>query len=187
MADMKDARTALGEVFSQCWESEEFKHSFMEDPKKIFEEYGVPYDDSKEYKVIDSPAKTIIHVLPYEGIKQAMQMIADGMLTNVKDVEEQEPKQIIPEGWAMQFVQNTEDTNYIVIPNSPEDMTPEELEMINGGCGFLGLVMIIGVVVAAGGLAILGAVFITAGAAIVLAEAVGGVHAALGVAVTVTT
>ena len=38
----KDVRTALGEVFSQCWESEEFKQHFKEDPKSVFEEYGVP-------------------------------------------------------------------------------------------------------------------------------------------------
>ena len=36
-----DQSTKLGEVFSQCWESKEFKQAFMEDPKAIFEEYGI--------------------------------------------------------------------------------------------------------------------------------------------------
>ena len=187
MAEMKDVKTALGEVFSQCWESEEFKQHFIEDPKPVFEEYGVPYDDSKEYKVMDAPKKTIVYVLPYEGVRKAVQAITEGLMGSVKDVEGEEAKQIIPEGWSIQFLQNTEDVNYIVIPSSPEDMTPEELEMINGGCGFLGIVLVAGVVLVAGAVVFMGAVAVSAAAAAVVAESVGGVHAALGVTVAVTT
>ena len=115
----KDVRTALGEVFSQCWESEEFKQHFKEDPKSVFEEYGVPYED------------------------------------------------------------------YIVIPASPEELTPEELEMINGGCGFLGVILVAGFVIVAGAVVFMGAAAVSAAAAAVVAESVGAVHAAIGVTVTV--
>lgn len=69
--------------------------------------------------------------------------------------------------------------DYIVIPASPEELTPEELEMINGGCGFLGVILVAGFVIVAGAV-----VFMRAAAAVV-AESVGAVHAAIGVTVTV--
>ena len=181
----KDVRTALGEVFSQCWESEEFKQHFKEDPKSVFEEYGVPYEDYKEYKVMDAPKKTMVYVLPYEGVKEAVQTITEGLLGNVKDVEGKEAKQIIPEGWSIQLLQNTEDVDYIVIPASPEELTPEELEMINGGCGFLGVILVAGFVIVAGAVVFMGAAAVSAAAAAVVAESVGAVHAATGVTVTV--
>lgn len=180
MADLNEVKLAMGEIYSQCWDSEEFKKSFIENPKKILEEYGVPYDDAKEFRVIEAPAKTMLYVLPYEGVKEAMKAISDGLMTNVKDVEDGEAKQIIPEGWSLQFVQNTEDVSYIVIPNSPENMTPEELEMINGGCGFLGIVLISGFIVAAGAIFMTGAAIISVGVVVAAAETVGGIHCVLG-------
>ncbi len=180
MADLNEVKLAMGEIYSQCWDSEEFKKSFIENPKKVLEEYGVPYDDAKEFRVIEAPAKTMLYVLPYEGVKEAMKAISDGLMTNVKDVEDGEAKQIIPEGWSLQFVQNTEDVSYIVIPNSPENMTPEELEMINGGCGFLGIVLISGFIVAAGAIIMTGAAIISAAAVVAAVETVGGIHCVLG-------
>ena len=171
MAEMEDVKTALGEIFSQCWESEEFKQKFIEDPKPVLKEYGVPYDDSKEYKVMDAPKKTIVYVLPYEGVKEAVQAISEGLMGNVKDVEGGEAKQIIPEGWSIQFLQNTEDVNYIVI----------------GGCGFLGIVLIVGVVFVAAAAVFMAGAAVSAAAVAVVAESVGGVHAVLGVSVAVTT
>lgn len=180
MADVNELKLALGEIYSQCWESEEFKKNFMENPKKVLDEYGVPYDDAKEYRILEAPAKTMLYVLPYEGVKEAMKAISEGFMTNVKDVEDGEAKQIIPEGWSLQFVQNTEDVSYIVIPNSPENMTPEELEMINGGCGFLGIVLTTGFIVAAGVIFMTGAAIISAAAVVAAVETVGGIHCVLG-------
>lgn len=140
---IKDQQAKIGEVFSQCWESEEFKKAFMEDPKAIFDEYGVNYNKKKEYKVLDTPDKTVIHVLPYEGIKAGLKDMYDRLNENVKDLGDEEGKAIIPEGWTYQIVQNTEDTIYFPIPLSPENLTPEELELVNGGC--LILVFIIAV------------------------------------------
>ncbi len=96
-----------------------------------------------------------------------------------------EAKQIIPEGWSIQLLQNTEDVDYIVIPASPEELTPEELEMINGGCGFLGVILVAGFVIVAGAVVFMGAAAVSAAAAAVVAESVGAVHAAIGVTVTV--
>ena len=41
-----DQLQKLGEVFSQCWESEEFKQAFISDPKAIFKEYEINYTAS---------------------------------------------------------------------------------------------------------------------------------------------
>lgn len=131
---IKDQQAKIGEVFSQCWESEEFKQAFIADPKAIFEEYGVNYSKNKEYKVIDTPEKTVIHVLPYEGIKAGLDDLHTRLYDRVKDLGDEEGATIIPEGWTYQMIQNTEDTVYFPIPVSPEDLTPEELELVNGGC-----------------------------------------------------
>ncbi|MCR5107161.1 MAG: hypothetical protein K6B28_03275 [Lachnospiraceae bacterium] len=129
-----DQLQKLGEVYSQCWESEEFKKAFMEDPKAIFEEYDVNYDNNKEYRIIDTPEKTIIHVLPYEGIKPAMEKLTEALSKNVKDLSDEASKQILLEDWKWQIYQCTEDVIYMPIPLCPDNLTPEELEMVNGGC-----------------------------------------------------
>ena len=129
-----DQATKLGEVFSQCWESEDFKKEFIADPKKVFDKYGLDYNDDKEYHVLDTPPKTIIQVLPYENTKAAVKAMADRLSKTVEDIADDESKQILLEGWKWEVYQNTEDIYYIPIPLSPENLSPEELEMVNGGC-----------------------------------------------------
>lgn len=129
-----DQLQKLGEVFSQCWESDEFKQAFISDPKAVFKEYGVNYDDAKEYRIIDTPEKTIIHVLPYDGIKPAMAKLNDILSKHVKDLTDTDSKQVLLEDWKWQIYQNTPDVIYLPIPLCPEKLTPEELEMVNGGC-----------------------------------------------------
>ncbi len=129
-----DQLQKLGEVFSQCWESDEFKNAFIEDPKAIFEEYGVNYDNNKEYRIIETPEKTMIHVLPYEGIKPAMEQLTQILTKNTKDLSDEDSKQLLLEGWKWEIYQCTEDVIYMPIPLCPENLTPEELEMVNGGC-----------------------------------------------------
>ncbi len=131
-----DISTKLGEIFSQCWESEEFKKAFIEEPTAIFDEYNLEYDSKKEYKIIDSPEKTIVHVLPYEGVKGAVKTYVERFMSQVEELTDNDGKQIILEDWSYQIYQNTEKTCYIPIPLCPENLTPEELEMINGGCIF---------------------------------------------------
>ena len=128
---MNDQATKLGEVFSQCWESEVFKKAFIENPKAIFDEYGVAYKKDSNYKVIDTPDKTIIHVLPYKGVKQGMQQVCDILMNHVKDLKDDEEKQVLLEGWSWQIYQNTEDTFYLPLPICPENLSPEELELVH--------------------------------------------------------
>lgn len=132
----------MGEVFSQCWESEEFKQAFIENPKAIFKEYGVNYCEDKEYVVIDSPKKTFVKVLPYDGVKQVTKEFAKHLVDKVEDIDDNDGKQIILDGWKYEIYQNTPDKYYISIPQCPEDLTPEELEMINGGCFFAVLIFV---------------------------------------------
>ncbi|MBR2793279.1 MAG: hypothetical protein IKE16_01430 [Solobacterium sp.] len=129
-----DQLQKLGEVFSQCWESEEFKQAFISDPKAIFKEYEINYDENRDYKIIDTPEKTIIHVLPYEGVKPAMTQLTDIFAKHVKDLSDTDSKQILLPDWKWQIYQNNPNTVYLPIPLCPEKLTPEELEMVNGGC-----------------------------------------------------
>lgn len=167
--EVNDQKTRLGEIFSQCWESEEFKQAFMEDPKAIFEEYGVTYIKDKNYRIIDTPDKTIIHVLPYEGIKKAMTAFSDHLNQKVEELNDTEGKQLLLEGWSWQIYQDTEDTFNVPIPLCPENLTPEELEMVNGGCLIFSLVFLFVAVATATNIA--GVVWV-AGAAITIAAAV---------------
>ncbi len=124
---------SLAEIFSQCWDDADFKAEFMADPKAMMDKYGVEYDDNIDYVIVDNDPKTITYVLPFTGVKEVVDTLADEFKEKVADVVE--GKQIIPENWSIKFIQNTEDINYIVIPMSPENLTPEELEFVNG-CGF---------------------------------------------------
>ena len=82
----------------------------------------------------------------------------------------------MPEGWSYEFIQNTVDTNYIVIPVNPEKLSPEELEMINGGCFFVAAVIFIASVVAVAGaaVAVVAAVAVAAVVAAAVAAATAG-------------
>ena len=133
---VKDQSNRIGEVFSQCWESDEFKTAFIKDPKAIFKEYGINYSDEKEYVVIDSPEKTLIHVLPYEGVKKGVEGFNESLARRVEELGDEDGKQILLEGWKFEIYQNTHDKVYIVIPPNPDDLSPEELDMVNGGCFF---------------------------------------------------
>lgn len=133
---VNDQMNRMGEVFSQCWESDEFKEAFIKDPKAIFKEYGVNYSEEKEYIVIDSPDKSIVHVLPHDGIKSAIDNFSQMLAKKVEDLDDKGGRQILLDGWKYEIYQNTPDKFYIVIPHSPENLSPEELEMVNGGCFF---------------------------------------------------
>lgn len=145
-----DQASKIGEIYSQCWESDEFKQAFIENPKAIFKEYGVNYEDSLEYKIIDTPDKTMIHVLPYKNTKGGVAAFCDKLMKQVEDLSDEDEKQLLLEGWCYQIYQNTEDTVYLPIPISPENLSPEELQMVNGGCLILAVVVLIAVSVEAG-------------------------------------
>lgn len=172
----QENRKKLAEIFSQCWDDEGFKKNFIENPKKVMDEFGVEYDKSKDYKILDSKAKTVTYVLPYENIKQTLEALGQAFA----QVAEQgtDTRKIIPDGWTMEFIQNTVDTNYLVIPVNPETLTPEELEMVNGGCFFIAAFVFLVTTVAVAG------VSVVAGVLLAVAALVGavGVAAAGGLA-----
>ncbi len=130
----EEQATKLGEVFSQCWESDDFKKDFIAEPKKVFDKYGLDYDENKEYRILDTPPKTIIQVLPYENTKAGVQNLAARLLKTVEGLGDEDSKQILLEDWKWEVRQSTEDVFYLPIPLSPENLSPEELEMVNGGC-----------------------------------------------------
>ena len=174
---IKDQMNRMGEVFSQCWESDDFKEAFMKDPKAIFFVFGVNYNEEKEYVVIDSPDKTIVHVLPHDGIKSAVDGFGQMLAKKVEDLDDKGGRQILLDGWKYEIYQNTPDKFYIAIPHSPDNLSPEELEMVNGGCFFLAFVFIIESVALGSTVAVLEevaawsiAVAISVGVAVVLIE-----------------
>ena len=142
---MKDQSTKLGELYSQCWESEDFKKKLIADPKAVFDEYGIEYEDEREYRVIDSAEKTIVQILPYEDVKLGVENFTSKLLKTVEDLQPTDSKQILLEGWKWEIYQNTEDVYYLAIPVSPENLTPEELEMVNGGCIIAAIFFLFGV------------------------------------------
>ena len=133
-AYLEDQATKLGEVFSQCWESDDFKKDFIAEPKKVFDKYGLDYDDNKEYRILDTPPRTIIQVLPYENTKVGVEDLVAKLLKTVEGLKKEDAKQILLEDWKWEIRQSSEDVFYLPIPLSPENLSPEELEMVNGGC-----------------------------------------------------
>lgn len=177
----QENRKKLAEIFSQCWDDEGFKKNFIANPKAVMDEYGVEYDKTKDFKIVDSKEKTITYVLPYENIKQTLEALGKAF----EQVAEQgsDTRKIIPDGWTMEFIQNTIDTNYIVIPVNPETLTPEELEMVNGGCFFIAALVFIVTTVAVAGVAVVAGVAFAVGVIVgaVAIAAAGGLayHAAV--------
>lgn len=185
-AEVKEQVDRLGEVFSQCWESDEFKQAFIADPKAIFKEYGVNFADDKEYVVIDSPEKTFIKVLPYEGIKGVLREYTENWMKKVEELDEKEGKQIIVDGWKELIYQNTPDKFYIAIPHCPDSLTPEELEMVNGGCIFSAIVIFFELAVVATTVAAAAEVAAVVFEVAALATAVAAMGAMYSVVLTVT-
>lgn len=73
-------------------------------------------------------------------------------MKKVEDLEDNEGKQIILDGWKELVYQNTPDKFYISIPHCPDNLTPEELEMLNGGCIIAVFVFVIQSIFAAAGI-----------------------------------
>lgn len=185
-AEVKEQVDRLGEVFSQCWESDEFKQAFIADPKAIFKEYGVNFAEDKEYVIIDSPEKTFIKVLPYDGIKGVLREYTENWMKKVEEIDENEGKQIILDGWKELIYQNTPDKFYIAIPHCPDTLTPEELEMVNGGCVFSAIVIFFELAVVATTVAAAAEVAAVVFEVAALATAVAAVAGMYAVVLTVT-
>lgn len=138
VAKHKEYITKMGDIFSECWDNEDFKKRFISDPVSVLHEYGIETEQDVEYVVIEAPVRTQYCVLPHENTKAAMKTVTDYLSGVVEDKDN-----FLPEGWEMRIIQNTEDKRFLVLPFSPEELTPEELAMVSGGGWFFGRTFII--------------------------------------------
>lgn len=125
--------TKMGDIFSECWDDEAFKAAFIADPVKVFKQYGIETEEGVEYVVIEAPVRTQYCVLPHEKTREAMAVVTNFFTESVAEKDT-----FMPEGWEMRIIQNTEDKRFIVLPFSPDELTPEELALVAGGGWFRG-------------------------------------------------
>ena len=128
VADKTQNAVKYGEVIAKCWEDEAYKKRFIEDPEAVLSESGFVLDEGVTYKVIQQPKTVKYLVIPHEGTKEAVQVIAKGFLN-----ESEKRDIIIPEGTEVRIIQNTDDVRYMILPASPKTLTKAELAMVAGG------------------------------------------------------
>ena len=128
MADKTQNSVKYGEVISKCWEDEAYKKRFIEDPESVLSEAGFVVDEGVTYKVIQQPKTVKYLVIPHEGAKDAVQVIAKGLLN-----QSERHDVVIPEGTEVRIIQNTDDMHYMILPASPQSLTKAELAMVAGG------------------------------------------------------
>ncbi len=114
-------RKKYSALIAECWQDENVKKNFMENPKDALKEYSIPVEDSKQYQVIEADKYSTYVILPYEGAEEAVQS-----LFKLFHILNEKGNQIIKPGCELRLIQNTADTNYIVLPFSPELYMEEE-------------------------------------------------------------
>jgi len=58
---MTAERNQLTELFAACWKDEALKARFMNDPKAVLAEYGMPVPDGMDVKVVEN-ADNCVHI-----------------------------------------------------------------------------------------------------------------------------
>ena len=125
--DKKEMRLKYGEIVAKCWEDEEFKKNFINDPEEIFKEYGMDLPEGIEYKVIVAPKDIEYIIIPAKEVKEAAQGLAKFFLQSAETAD-----RIVPEGKEIHILQNTESLSYVILPASPKTLTAAELARISG-------------------------------------------------------
>lgn len=128
--EIKEYRKKYSRLIAACWQDEEVKKKFLENPKEILKEYSIPVEESRQYQVIEADKYCAYVVLPYEEVEEAVQS-----LFKLFHMWSEQGKQIIKPGCELRIIQNTADTNYFVLPASPELYTEEEkmlLQQLDG-------------------------------------------------------
>ena len=128
MADRKNNPVKYGEVIAKCWEDEDYKKRFLEDPEGVLAEAGFVLEEGVTYKVVEAPKLVEYLVLPHADTKTAVQNLTKRLLNRVE-----KKNHVIPEGMEVRILQNTDDIRYIVLPASPKSLTQAELKMVAGG------------------------------------------------------
>lgn len=126
--EKKNSAILYGEVVAKCWEDEEYKKRFIEDPESVLIEAGIPVEEGVTYKVIEAPKLVNYIVLPDENVKPVIQEITKQLLNKADKGDK-----ILPEGTEVRLIQNTEDTRYLILPASPKSLTKAELNSVFGG------------------------------------------------------
>lgn len=128
--EIKAYRKSYSKLVAACWQDEDLKKNFLNNPKDILKEYSVPVEESKQYQVIEADKYSTYVVLPYERTEEAIQS-----LFKLFHLWSDKSSQIIQKGCELRIIQNTADTNYIVLPCCPDLYTENEkmeLRLANG-------------------------------------------------------
>ncbi|WP_019679588.1 hypothetical protein [Ruminococcus flavefaciens] len=126
--DAKEFQLRYGEIVTNCWENEDYKKSFIENPDKYLTEIGIDIPDGVHYKVIVAKPNENYIILPYEGIKEAVEMLSKNLL-----MVSENNQVIVPMGQELRIVQNSENTRYVLLPPSPKSIIEANLELLNTG------------------------------------------------------
>ena len=112
----KDYQVKLGEILVKCWDDNDFKESFIKDPKKYFKEANIDVPDEKNIKVIEAEKNVRYIVLPYDDAKSVVETVSKQLMQAVS-----QKNTLVTEGAELRIVQNTKDTSYCIIPKKPDD------------------------------------------------------------------
>lgn len=118
---LNEYRKNYARLAAACWQDEDVKRKFMESPEELLQEYSIPVEEGKQYQVVEADKYSTYVVLPYEEAEAAVQALFRMLHTWGEKGE-----QLIKPGCELRIIQNTKDTNYLVLPFCPELYTEEE-------------------------------------------------------------
>ena len=128
----KDNLVKYGEICSKCWENEEFKARFIQDPEGVLVEAGIETEEGVDYKVVEVPKNVKYIVLPHKDVKDAVRKLMEFTLKSADEVD-----QLIPEGVEFRVIQNTDTVRYLLLPPAPKSLSAAELAQVSGGKGVI--------------------------------------------------
>ena len=65
---MTEERNQLAQLFAACWKDEALKQRFMNDPKAVLAEHGMPVPDGMDVKVVEN-ADNCVHITMPDGAR----------------------------------------------------------------------------------------------------------------------
>ncbi len=109
--EQNELNVLIAEINTKCWDDEDFKRRFIAEPKKVLQEYKIPYSEETEYCVLEAAENESILVLPVKGAAEILFKVAETVNKNFDN------QTLVPEGKKLTIVQNTEKLTYLVIKN----------------------------------------------------------------------
>lgn len=117
----REFRMKYQSIVARCWQDRDFKKRFIENPAQILADEGIEIDEKKNYKIIEADKFSTYVVLPHEDGQEALQILYKDLNSLFRN-----SKQIIKAGCEIRLIQNTSDTDYLVIPFPPALYTENE-------------------------------------------------------------